>query len=89
MAGSHRFSSNRKLGFLGIAAKPGLTEATLSKVPATEGVVMGAPQHMTPGQVEGKEADARSDIWAFGAVLFEMVTGQKAFQGGARPVTVV
>ena len=42
---------------------------------------MGTPQYMAPEQFEGKEADARSDIWAFGAVLYEMVSGQKAFQG--------
>jgi len=62
-------------------AKPGPTEATLTAVLTTEGTVMGTPQYMAPEQFEGKEADARSDIWAFGAVLYEMVTGQKAFQG--------
>ena len=62
-------------------AKPGPTEATLTKVLTVEGSVMGTPQYMAPEQFEGKEADARSDIWAFGAVLYEMVTGQKAFQG--------
>jgi serine/threonine-protein kinase len=62
-------------------AKPGPTEATLTNVLTTEGTVMGTPQYMAPEQFEGKEADARSDIWAFGAVLYEMVTGQKAFQG--------
>ena len=62
-------------------AKPGPTEETLTKVLTTEGTVMGTPQYMAPEQFEGKEADARSDIWAFGAVLYEMVTGQKAFQG--------
>ncbi len=62
-------------------AKPAPTEATLTAALTTEGTVMGTPQYMAPEQFEGKEADARSDIWAFGAVLYEMVTGQKAFQG--------
>ena len=43
--------------------------------------MLGTPQYMAPEQFEGKEADARSDIWAFGAVLYEMVTGRRAFQG--------
>ncbi len=59
----------------------GPTDATLTKVLTTEGTVMGTPQYMAPEQFEGKEADARADIWAFGAVLYEMVTGQKAFKG--------
>ncbi len=63
------------------AAKPGPTEETLTKVLTTEGTVLGTPQYMAPEQFEGKEADARSDIWAFGAVLYEMGTGRKAFEG--------
>jgi Tol biopolymer transport system component len=62
-------------------AKPAPTQDTLTAVLTTEGTVLGTPQYMAPEQFEGKEADARSDIWAFGAVLYEMVTGQKAFQG--------
>jgi serine/threonine protein kinase len=63
------------------SSKPGPSEATLTAVLTTEGTVMGTPQYMAPEQFEGKEADARSDISAFGAVLYEMVTGQKGFQG--------
>src|ERR1051325_560892 len=61
--------------------KPGPAEETLTAALTTEGTVMGTPQYMAPEQFEGKEADARSDIWAFGAILYEMVTGEKAFQG--------
>jgi serine/threonine-protein kinase len=63
------------------APKTGPAEETLATALTTEGTVLGTPQYMAPEQFEGKEADARSDIWAFGAVLYEMVTGQKAFQG--------
>ncbi|HEY1271534.1 MAG TPA: protein kinase, partial [Terriglobales bacterium] len=46
-----------------------------------EGMVVGTFQYMSPEQVEGKEADARSDIFALGAVLYEMATGKPAFEG--------
>jgi serine/threonine-protein kinase len=63
------------------SSKPGPAEETITKALTTEGTVMGTPQYVAPEQFEGKEADARSDIWAFGAVLYEMLTGRKAFQG--------
>jgi eukaryotic-like serine/threonine-protein kinase len=46
-----------------------------------QGTVVGTFQYMSPEQTEGKEADARSDIFAMGALLYEMVTGQRAFTG--------
>src|ERR1700685_1629908 len=47
----------------------------------TAGSIVGTIQYMSPEQIEGKEADARSDIFALGAVLYEMATGKRAFEG--------
>jgi len=56
--------------------------ATTPTTPVTqEGTIVGTFQYMSPEQVEGKELDGRSDIFSLGAVLHEMVTGQRAFQG--------
>ncbi len=46
-----------------------------------QGAILGTFQYMAPEQLEGLEADARSDIFAFGAVLYEMLTGKRAFEG--------
>ena len=50
-----------------------------------EGAIVGTFQYMSPEQLEGREADARSDIWALGCVLYEMATGKRAFDGATRP----
>ena len=63
------------------AVAPTLTENTQTLALTSEGTILGTFQYMAPEQLEGKEADARADIFAFGAVLYEMVTGRKAFEG--------
>ena len=50
----------------------------------SQGLILGTLQYMAPEQLEGKPADARSDIFAFGAVLYEMVTGRRAFEGSSQ-----
>jgi serine/threonine-protein kinase len=52
------------------------------------GVIIGSAAYMAPEQAKGLAADARSDIWAFGCVLYEMVTGQRAFPGAGTTETL-
>jgi serine/threonine-protein kinase len=54
---------------------------TLSLGATTAGVIVGTAAYMAPEQASGKPADRRADIWSFGAVLYEMVTGRRAFEG--------
>ena len=57
------------------------TEMQASQPLTERGTVLGTFQYMAPEQLEGKDADARSDIFSFGALLYEMATGKKAFSG--------
>ncbi|MBK5290646.1 MAG: serine/threonine-protein kinase [Acidobacteriia bacterium] len=71
------------------APKSGSDSISVSQAPTrtdltTMGSILGTLQYMAPEQLEGVEADARTDIFSFGAVLHEMVTGKKAFEGKSR-----
>ena len=69
--GARRWRPRRRAGSLtALPTQQGLTQ---------EGTILGTFQYMAPEQLEGKDADARTDIFAFGSVLYEMATGKKAF----------
>jgi Tol biopolymer transport system component len=81
------FGLARPTGLAGPAGASGVTMTALTQSPTVaapltaEGTILGTFQYMSPEQLEGKEADERSDIWALGCVLYEMATGRRAFEG--------
>ncbi len=65
----------------------GIARTIRGKSLTGEGIIIGTPEYMSPEQVEGKEADQRSDIYSLGIILYEMVTGRVPFEGDT-PFTI-
>jgi eukaryotic-like serine/threonine-protein kinase len=78
--GLAKLSPNGNSGVLSGSAAHAAEQATVAALTGAHTVV-GTPQYMAPEQIEGREVDARTDIFAFGCVLYELLTGQRAFEG--------
>ena len=77
-----------KLRTAGPISMSGMSQLATRAPETAHGTILGTVQYMAPEQVEGREADTRSDIWALGAVIYEMVTGMRPFQGDS-PASVI
>jgi eukaryotic-like serine/threonine-protein kinase len=73
-----------KLVDFGLAKQSGpLGESDLTRALTQQGQIVGTLQYMSPEQLQSKEADARSDLFSFGCVLYEMLSGRRAFEGAS------
>jgi Tol biopolymer transport system component len=84
------FGLARAAGLVNPVSGSGATKSALAQSPTVgqpltaEGTIVGTFQYMSPEQLEGREADARSDLWALGCVLYEMATGKRAYEGATQ-----
>ena len=76
------------LARLNDSRSPDEQDAVPTRTATERGLILGTIGYMSPEQVRGKAADARSDLFAVGAILYEMLTGQRAFQGATKADTL-
>ncbi|HTL02845.1 MAG TPA: protein kinase [Vicinamibacterales bacterium] len=79
--GLAKLAANAESNDLDAGNAPSISPTMTSPAMTRAGIILGTAAYMSPEQAKGRVVDRRADIWAFGAVLFEMLTGQRAFPG--------
>jgi serine/threonine protein kinase len=75
-------------GLAKLIREPSTDGSTMTMGVTESGTAMGTPAYMSPEQAQGKETDKRADVWAFGVVLYELLTGQRPFHGDSVQATL-